>query len=281
MAETDVSDISYLKAAKAAIDKDVILECINVHKTYLLGSNAVAALRGIDLVIKKQEFLTIMGPSGCGKTTTLRMIAGLETPSEGEIYFDGNPVTDVPPHQRNVAMVFQDYALYPHMDAYDNIAFNLRVKKMPEAEIRELVKRNAELLKIEHLLERMPAELSGGEKQRVALARALVRQPTVFLLDEPLSNIDAKLREEMRSELIKIHEKVQTTFIYVTHDQIEAMTLSNKIALMNKGRIVQYDTPLNIYNNPVDMFVASFVGSPSINFFKGKIAKDTQNQYLF
>jgi multiple sugar transport system ATP-binding protein len=219
-----------------------------------------------------------LGPSGCGKTTTLRLIAGLETPSEGEIYFDGKPVTDVPPHQRNVAMVFQDYGLYPHMNAYDNIAFNLRIKKRPETEIKELVEKTAELLKIEYLLERMPAELSGGEKQRVALARALVRQPAVFLLDEPLSNIDAKLREEMRSELIKIHEQVQTTFIYVTHDQLEAMTLSDKIAVMNQGRIVQYDTPINIYNNPVDLFVAGFVGSPPMNFFNGKIIKDSSIQ---
>jgi len=242
----------------------------------------VVAVDHINLKIEDGEFVTLLGPSGCGKTTTLRMIAGLETPTEGEVYFDGKSVTDTPPHQRNVAMVFQDYALYPHMNAYDNIAFNLRMKKRPRDEIRQLVKETAELLKIEHLLDRFPAEMSGGEKQRVALGRALVRQPVVFLLDEPLSSIDTKLREEMRSELIKIHEKIKTTFIYVTHDQVEAMTLSKRFAVMNYGRITQFDTPMNIYNKPLNTFIASFVGSPTITLFTGKIVRDpTEDRLLF
>ena len=231
------------------------------------------AVNHVDLDIQDKSFVTLLGPSGCGKTTTLRMIAGLETPTEGEIYFDGKSVTDIPPHQRNVAMVFQDFALYPHMNAYDNIAFNLRMKKRPENEVRTLVEETSSLLKIGNLLDRAPAKLSGGERQRVALARALVRQPAVFLLDEPLSNIDAKLREEMRSELIKIHERVRTTFVYVTHDQVEAMTLSSRVAVMNQGRIEQYDAPMNLYQNPVNTFVASFVGSPTINLFRGKVTR--------
>ena len=242
----------------------------------------VVAVDHINLKIEDKEFVTLLGPSGCGKTTTLRMIAGLETPTEGEIYFDGESVTDIPPHQRNVAMVFQDYALYPHMNAYDNMAFNLKMKKRPKNEIQKLVKETAELLKIEHLLDRFPSEMSGGEKQRVALGRALVRQPVVFLLDEPLSSIDAKLREEMRSELIKIHERIETTFIYVTHDQVEAMTLSKRFAVMNHGRVMQFDTPMNIYDDPLNIFVASFVGSPTINLFTGKIVKDpTSDRLLF
>jgi len=240
----------------------------------------VVAVDHINLEVEDKEFVTLLGPSGCGKTTTLRMIGGLETPTEGEIYFDGESVTDIPPHQRNVAMVFQDYALYPHMNAYDNMAFNLKMKKRPSNEIRQLVKETAELLKIEHLLDRFPSEMSGGEKQRVALGRALVRQPVVFLLDEPLSSIDAKLREEMRSELIKIHERIQTTFIYVTHDQVEAMTLSKRFAVMNHGRVMQFDTPMNIYNEPLDIFVASFVGSPTINLFTGKIVRDSTGDRL-
>lgn len=242
----------------------------------------VVAVDHINLEVEDKEFVTLLGPSGCGKTTTLRMIAGLETPTEGEIYFDGECVTDIPPHKRNVAMVFQDYALYPHMNAFDNMAFSLRMQKRPTNEIRQLVKETAELLKIEHLLDRFPSELSGGEKQRVALGRALVRQPAVFLLDEPLSSIDAKLREEMRSELIKIHERIQTTFIYVTHDQLEAMTLSKRVAVMNYGRVLQFDTPMNIYNKPLNIFVASFVGSPTINLFTGKIVKEpTEDRLLF
>lgn len=240
------------------------------------------AVDHINIKIEDKEFVTLLGPSGCGKTTTLRMIAGLETPTEGEVYFDDKPVTDIPPHQRNVAMVFQDYALYPHMNAYDNMAFSLKMKKKPKNEIQQLVKETAELLKIEHLLDRFPSEMSGGEKQRVALGRALVRQPVVFLLDEPLSSIDAKLREEMRSELIKIHERIATTFIYVTHDQVEAMTLSKRFAVMDHGRVMQFDTPMNIYDEPVNIFVASFVGSPTINLFTGKIVREpTGDRRLF
>ena len=238
------------------------------------------AVDHVNLEIEDKSFVTLLGPSGCGKTTTLRMIAGLEAPTDGEVYFDGEPVTDIPPHKRNVAMVFQDYALYPHMTAYDNIAFNLRMKKVPEDEIRDQIKNTTELLRVGHLLKRLPTELSGGEKQRVALGRALVRKPAIFLLDEPLSNIDAQLREEMRSELIKIHEEFQTTFIYVTHDQIEALTLSSKVALMNLGRMVQYDSPMDLYNKPADTFVASFLGSPSINLLQGKIVRDRDSDSM-
>ena len=236
----------------------------------------VKAVDNVDLEIEDKEFVTLLGPSGCGKTTTLRMIAGLEAPTSGKIYFDGKAVNDVPPHKRNVAMVFQDYALYPHMNAFQNIAFSLGMRKIPENEIREQVTNTARLLRIEHLLERMPSELSGGEKQRVALGRALVRKPAVSLLDEPLSSIDAKLRDEMRSELIKIHERFPTTFVYVTHDQVEAMTLSNRIAVMQNGRVHQYDTPINLFHKPVNTFVAGFIGSPTMNLIEGRLSKDPE-----
>jgi len=236
----------------------------------------VKAVDNVSLEIEDKEFVTLLGPSGCGKTTTLRMIAGLEAPTSGRIYFDGKPVTDVPPHKRNVAMVFQDYALYPHMNAFENIAFSLRMRKVAGNEIREQVKSTARLLRIEHLLDRMPTELSGGEKQRVALGRALVRKPAASLLDEPLSSIDAKLRDEMRSELIKIHERFPTTFVYVTHDQVEAMTLSSRIAVMQNGRIHQYDTPINLFHKPVNTFVAGFIGSPTMNLIEGKLSKDAE-----
>jgi len=236
----------------------------------------VKAVDNVNLEIEDKEFVTLLGPSGCGKTTTLRMIAGLEAPTSGKIYFDGKAVNDVPPHKRNVAMVFQDYALYPHMNAFQNIAFSLGMRKIPENEIREQVTNTARLLRIEHLLERMPSELSGGEKQRVALGRALVRKPAVSLLDEPLSSIDAKLRDEMRSELIKIHERFPTTFVYVTHDQVEAMTLSNRIAVMQNGRVHQYDTPINLFHKPVNTFVAGFIGSPTMNLIEGRLSKDPE-----
>jgi multiple sugar transport system ATP-binding protein len=241
----------------------------------------VKAVDNVNLEIEDKEFVTLLGPSGCGKTTTLRMIAGLELPTSGRIYFDGKLVTDVPPHKRNVAMVFQDYALYPHMNAFENIAFSLRMRKVPNNEIREQVTNTARVLRIEHLLDRMPPELSGGEKQRVALGRALVRKPTASLLDEPLSSIDAKLRDEMRSELIKIHEKFPTTFVYVTHDQVEAMTLSNKIAVMQNGRIHQYDTPINLFYKPVNTFVASFIGSPAMNLIEGKLSSPQAGKVMF
>lgn len=248
----------------------IVLE--NLTKNY----GNVKAVDNVNLEIENKEFVTLLGPSGCGKTTTLRMIAGLEAPTSGRIYFDGKPVTDVPPHKRNVAMVFQDYALYPHMNAFENIAFSLRMRKVPENEIQEQVTNTARLLRIEHLLNRMPTELSGGEKQRVALGRALVRKPAASLLDEPLSSIDAKLRDEMRSELIKIHERFPTTFVYVTHDQVEAMTLSNRIAVMQNGAIHQYDTPINLFHKPVNTFVAGFIGSPTMNLIEGKLSKDPE-----
>jgi len=236
----------------------------------------VKAVDNVDLEIEDKEFVSLLGPSGCGKTTTLRMIAGLEAPTSGKIYFEGKAVNDVPPHRRNVAMVFQDYALYPHMNAFQNMAFSLTMRRIPENEIREQVTNTARLLRIEHLLERMPSELSGGEKQRVALGRALVRKPAVSLLDEPLSSIDAKLRDEMRSELIKIHERFPTTFVYVTHDQVEAMTLSNRIAVMQNGRVHQYDTPINLFHKPVNTFVAGFIGSPTMNLIEGRLSKDPE-----
>jgi len=236
----------------------------------------VLAVDNVSLEVEDKEFVTLLGPSGCGKTTTLRMIAGLEAPTSGKIYFDGKVVNDIPPHKRNVAMVFQDYALYPHMNAFENIAFSLEMRKIPKNKIREQVTDTARLLRIEHLLDRMPTELSGGEKQRVALGRALVRKPVLSLLDEPLSSIDAKLRDEMRSELIKIHERLPTTFVYVTHDQVEAMTLSNRIAVMQNGRMEQYDTPINLFRNPVNTFVAGFIGSPAMNLIGGKLSKDPE-----
>ena len=233
----------------------------------------VKAVDNVNLEIEDKEFVTLLGPSGCGKTTTLRMIAGLERPTSGRVYFDGKLVTDVPPHKRNVAMVFQDYALYPHMNAFENIAFSLRMRKVPDNEIREQVTNTAKVLRIEHLLDRMPPELSGGEKQRVALGRALVRKPAASLLDEPLSSIDAKLRDEMRSELIKIHERFPTTFVYVTHDQVEAMTLSNRIAVMQNGRIQQCDTPINLFHKPINTFVGEFIGSPAMNLIEGRLSE--------
>jgi multiple sugar transport system ATP-binding protein len=242
---------------------------VNLTKRY----GKVVAVNDVNLEIEDKEFVALLGPSGCGKTTTLRMIAGLEKPTYGEIYFDDRLVNDVPPEKRNVAMVFQVPTLYPFMKVFDNIAFCLRNKKLPDNIVREKTIKAASLLKIEHLLDRMPHQLSGGEQQRVCIARAIVRDPAVFLMDEPLANLDARLREVARSEFKKLHEEVRGTFIYVTHDQVEAMTMADKIAVMKDGSIQQFGTPEEIYNNPINEFVATFVGSPPMNIIHGVLER--------
>jgi multiple sugar transport system ATP-binding protein len=234
----------------------------------------VRALDGIDLVIEEGSFVVLLGPSGCGKTTLMRCISGLEKPTSGRILFDEKDVTDVAPKDRNVSMVFQSYAVWPHMKVRDNIAYPLKLKKVPKTEIEERVKWVSELLHISELLDRYPAQLSGGQRQRVAVARAIVHKPNVLLMDEPLSNLDALLRVKMRSELKKLHEQVKVTTIYVTHDQTEAMTMGDKIAVMNSGKIVQFGTPEEIYKNPKTIFVAGFVGSPQMNLLKMKVTSD-------
>ncbi|MFQ5870561.1 MAG: ABC transporter ATP-binding protein [Candidatus Geothermarchaeales archaeon] len=233
----------------------------------------VEAVRNVDLEIKEKEFVVLLGPSGCGKTTTLRMIAGLETPTAGEIFFDGNLVNDVPPDKRNVAMVFQTSSLYPHMTVFDNIAFCLRNRKLPEDETNRKTMRTMEILEIEDLKDRYPHQLSGGQQQRVAVARALVRDPTIFLMDEPLANLDARLKETTRSEFKKLHERIRGTFLYVTHDQIEAITLAQRVAVMKDGMIQQIGTPEDIYNRPANEFVASFVGTPPMNIIPGTVRR--------
>ncbi|MEQ1689375.1 MAG: sn-glycerol-3-phosphate ABC transporter ATP-binding protein UgpC [Sphingopyxis sp.] len=231
----------------------------------------VLAVRGIDLDIKDQEFVVLVGPSGCGKTTTLRMIAGLEEITDGEILIGPDVVNDVPPKDRDIAMVFQNYALYPHMTVHENMSFGLRLKKFPKAEINRRVDEAAGILDIKELLDRKPKQLSGGQRQRVAMGRAIVRNPKVFLFDEPLSNLDAKLRVQMRIEIKKVHQKVRTTTVYVTHDQVEAMTLADRVVVMNHGVIEQVGTPQELYHNPKTRFVASFIGSPAMNFIPCRI----------
>ncbi|HJP92541.1 MAG TPA: ABC transporter ATP-binding protein, partial [Pyrinomonadaceae bacterium] len=225
----------------------------------------------LSLKIDDGEFVVLLGPSGCGKTTTLRMLAGLETVTSGDIYIDDERINDIPTQHRDLAMVFQSYALYPHMTIAENIGYPLRVRKIEKQERRRRVERVAAMLEIESLLERKPRQLSGGERQRVALARAIVREPRAYLMDEPLSNLDARLRVQMRGELKRLQHQLGTTTIYVTHDQAEAMTLASRVAVMKKGRLQQFDTPMNIYNQPVNRFVAEFVGSPSMNFVEGAI----------
>ena len=225
----------------------------------------------LSLEIADGEFVVLLGPSGCGKTTTLRMLAGLETVTSGDLYIGDERINDVPTQQRDLAMVFQSYALYPHMSIAENIAYPLRVRKLGRDERDNRVARVAKMLEIESLLERKPRQLSGGERQRVALARAIVREPRAYLMDEPLSNLDARLRVQMRGELKRLQHQLGTTTIYVTHDQAEAMTLASRVAVMKKGRLQQFDTPLNIYNRPANRFVAEFVGSPSMNFIEGRI----------
>ncbi len=224
------------------------------------------AVRGIDLDIADQEFVVLVGPSGCGKSTTLRMIAGLEEATAGEIMIGGQIVNDLPPKDRDIAMVFQNYALYPHMTVFENMSFGLRLKKFPKAEIKQRVEKAARILDITELLGRRPRQLSGGQRQRVAMGRAIVRDPKVFLFDEPLSNLDAKLRVQMRTEIKKVHQQVRTTTVYVTHDQVEAMTLADRVVVMNGGRIEQIGTPHELYHAPRTRFVAGFIGSPAMNF---------------
>ena len=248
---------------------EVILK--NVRKVY---DKDVVAVDDANIEIKDKEFVVLVGPSGCGKSTTLRMIAGLEEISGGEIYIDGTLVNDIPPKDRDIAMVFQNYALYPHMTVYQNMAFGLKLRKYPKDEIDSRVQEAADILGIQDLLERKPKALSGGQRQRVAVGRAIVRKPKVFLFDEPLSNLDAKLRVQMRAEISKLHTKLEATMIYVTHDQTEAMTMGDRIVVMKDGKIQQIDAPLRLYNDPVNQFVAGFIGSPSMNFINGKLIAD-------
>ncbi len=240
----------------------------------------VTALKDLELEIHDKEFLVLVGPSGCGKSTALRCLAGLEEITDGQIRIGDRVVNDVPPKDRDIAMVFQSYALYPHMSVYDNMAFGLKLRKTPKAEINRRVREAASILGIESYLDRKPKALSGGQRQRVALGRALVREPSVFLLDEPLSNLDAKLRVQTRSEITKLHRKLATTFLYVTHDQVEAMTMADRIAVMKDGVLQQVDTPQNLYDHPVNLFVAGFIGSPSMNFFNGTITGDINDMYV-
>ncbi|SFC64356.1 ABC transporter ATP-binding protein [Clostridium uliginosum] len=252
---------------------------LSLKHIYKIYSGDVVAVKDFNLEIADKEFIVFVGPSGCGKSTTLRMVAGLEEISKGELYIGGKLVNDVEPKERDIAMVFQNYALYPHMTVYDNMAFALKLRKMPKEEIEQKVTEAARILDIEHLLTRKPKALSGGQRQRVALGRAIVREPKVFLMDEPLSNLDAKLRVQMRTEIAKLYQKLQTTFIYVTHDQVEAMTMGTRIVVMKDGIIHQVDTPQNIYNTPVNIFVAGFIGSPQMNFINGKVIEKEGKLY--
>ena len=245
---------------------NLVLE--NITKTY---DNKVSAVSDFNLQVNDEEFIVFVGPSGCGKSTTLRMIAGLEDISSGNFFIDGKRMNDVAPKERDIAMVFQNYALYPHMTVYDNMAFGLKLRKFSKKEIAERVKNAAEILGLEPYLNRKPKALSGGQRQRVALGRAIVRDAKLFLMDEPLSNLDSKLRVQMRAEIAKLHQRLKTTTIYVTHDQTEAMTMASRIVVMKDGIIQQIGTPKEVYDQPENVFVGGFIGSPSMNFFQGKI----------
>lgn len=249
----------------------------NINKIY---DNGFHAVKDFNMEIEDKEFIIFVGPSGCGKSTTLRMIAGLEDISSGDLEIDGKRMNDVLPKDRDIAMVFQNYALYPHMTVYDNMAFSLKIKKMPKDEIDKKVKEAAKILGIENLLKRKPKQLSGGQRQRVAMGRAIVRNPKVFLMDEPLSNLDAKLRVQMRIEISKLHQKLGTTMIYVTHDQTEAMTLGTRIVVMKDGIVQQIDTPQNLYDHPRNLFVASFIGSPQINLIDVEVLKENEDVFV-
>ena len=249
----------------------------HIYKKYPGG---VTAVSDFNLEVKDKEFLVLVGPSGCGKTTTLRMIAGLEEITEGELFIGDRLVNDVAPKDREIAMVFQNYALYPHMSVFDNMSFGLKLNKVPKEKIKRLVEEAARILDITHLLDRKPKALSGGQKQRVALGRAIVREPKVFLLDEPLSNLDAKLRAAMRTELTKLHKRVGTTFVYVTHDQVEAMTMATRIVVMKDGLIQQVDTPQKLYDYPCNIFVAGFIGTPQMNFINGALVRKEDGVYF-
>ena len=254
------------------------VELKNIYKLYP-GATKPSVI-DFNLLIEDKEFVVFVGPSGCGKSTTLRMIAGLEDISHGELYIDGELKNNVPARDRDIAMVFQNYALYPHMTVYDNMAFGLKLRKYDKAEIDERVKNAAKILGIEEYLSRKPKALSGGQRQRVALGRAIVREPKVFLLDEPLSNLDAKLRSQMRTEITKLHNRLDTTFIYVTHDQIEAMTMGTRIVVMKDGYMQQVDSPIHLYDHPVNQFVAGFIGTPQMNFFNGKLVGTKEEVFV-
>ncbi len=248
------------------------------HVTKRFGD--VVAVNDLDIKVEDKEFLVLLGPSGCGKTTTLRLLAGLEEATAGDIYIGDRLVNDMPPKDRDIAMVFQSYALYPHMNVYDNMAFGLKLRKTPKAEIDRRVKEAATILGIEDLLDRKPRQLSGGQRQRVAVGRAIVREPQVFLMDEPLSNLDAKLRVHARAELSKLHQRLETTFIYVTHDQTEAMTMGTRIAVQRDGLLHQIDTPQALYDRPDNLFVAGFIGSPAMNFFDTTLVGTKEEMYI-
>ncbi len=256
------------------------MSSLNLKNIYKVYPSGVTAVTDFTLDIEDKEFIVFVGPSGCGKSTTLRMIAGLEEISDGELYIDGTLVNHVAPKDRDIAMVFQNYALYPHMTVYDNMAFGLKLRKMPKEQIDQRVREAARILGIEMYLSRKPKALSGGQRQRVALGRAIVREPKVFLLDEPLSNLDAKLRSQMRTEITKLHNRLATTFIYVTHDQVEAMTMGTRIVVMKDGFMQQVDSPMNLYDYPVNMFVAGFIGTPQMNFFTGKLVGSKDEVYV-
>ncbi|WP_073508299.1 ABC transporter ATP-binding protein, partial [Streptobacillus notomytis] len=253
---------------------------VKLNKVEKQYPNGFKAVHGIDLEIRDGEFMVFVGPSGCAKSTTLRMIAGLEDITGGEIYIGDTLVNDVPPKDRGIAMVFQNYALYPHMSVYENMAFGLKLKKTPKEEIDRRVKEAAEKLEITELLDRKPKEMSGGQRQRVALGRAIVREPKVFLFDEPLSNLDAKLRVSMRVRITQLHKELKTTMIYVTHDQVEAMTMGDRITVLKLGRIMQVDTPLNLYHRPANKFVAGFIGSPTMNLLEGELVKIGEKTFI-
>ena len=263
------------KRSKKKRAEEPAQEKVNLQIT----DQGVVAVQQFNLEIKDKEFIVLVGPSGCGKSTTLRMIAGLEEITSGELYIDGKLVNDAAPKDRDIAMVFQNYALYPHMTVYDNMAFSLKMKHTPKAEIDRKVREAAEILDITEYLHRKPKALSGGQRQRVAIGRAIVRNPKVFLMDEPLSNLDAKLRNQMRAEIIKLREKIDTTFIYVTHDQTEAMTLGDRIVIMRDGFVQQIGTPQQVFNHPANLFVAGFIGTPQMNFFRDVMLKRTGETY--
>ena len=256
------------------------MSSLNLKNIYKVYPSGVTAVTDFNLDIEDKEFIVFVGPSGCGKSTTLRMIAGLEEISAGELYIDGVLVNNRDPKDRDIAMVFQNYALYPHMTVYDNMAFGLKLRKMPKPEIDQRVKEAARILGIEMYLSRKPKALSGGQRQRVALGRAIVREPKVFLLDEPLSNLDAKLRSQMRTEITKLHNRLATTFIYVTHDQVEAMTMGTRIVVMKDGFMQQVDTPINLYDYPINQFVAGFIGTPQMNFFSATLTGTKNKVYV-
>ncbi len=247
------------------------MSSIRLNKLCKVYTGGVEAVRDVNLSIEDGEFTVLVGPSGCGKSTILRMIAGLEEVSKGDVFIGDRRVNDVAPADRDIAMVFQNYALYPHMTVRQNLSFGLRMRKVPRAEIDEGVKKAAEILSIEALLDRRPRELSGGQRQRVAVGRAIVRDPRVFLFDEPLSNLDAKLRAQMRTEIARLHRRLETTMVYVTHDQVEAMTLGDRIVVLSGGEVQQVDTPMNLYQQPANRFVAGFIGSPRMNFIEGNV----------